>query len=87
MDTPNAEISSSPEGRQKKKRLTLPKPEKDDLRLTTILFDILVCFAAALLVSASLYYFSNYNGFAPGGITVSRRSSLHLPRNNSAKSR
>ena len=69
MDTPNAEISSSPEGRQKKKRLTLPKPEKDDLRLTTILFDILVCFAAALLVSASLYYFSNYNGFAPGGIT------------------
>lgn len=69
MDTPNAEISSSPEGRQKKKRLTLPKPEKDDLRLTTILFDILVCFAAALLASASLYYFSNYNGFAPGGIT------------------
>ena len=31
--------------------------------------DILICFISALLVSSSLYYFSNYNGFAPGGVT------------------
>ncbi len=47
----------------------LPKPDKDDLRPGTILLDIFVCFLAALLVSASLYYFSNYNNFAPGGVT------------------
>lgn len=34
-----------------------------------ILGDIAVCLIAALLVSSSLYYFSNYNKFAPGGIT------------------
>ena len=34
-----------------------------------ILMDIAVCFIAALLVSGSLYYFSNYNRFAPGGVT------------------
>ncbi|MBQ8295409.1 MAG: YitT family protein [Clostridia bacterium] len=31
--------------------------------------DILVCLIAAILVSSSLYYFSNYNHFAPGGVT------------------
>ena len=31
--------------------------------------DLLVCFLSALLVSSSLYYFSNYNRFAPGGVT------------------
>lgn len=34
-----------------------------------LLTDIAVCFVAALLVSGSLYYFSNYNKFAPGGVT------------------
>ena len=38
-------------------------------RLKTICIDIFVCLLAALLVSASLYYFSNYNRFAPGGVT------------------
>ena len=33
------------------------------------LIDIFVCFLSALLVSSSLYYFSNYNSFAPGGVT------------------
>lgn len=33
------------------------------------LTDIFVCFVSAVLVSASLYYFSNYNRFAPGGVT------------------
>lgn len=31
--------------------------------------DVAICFISALLVSASLYYFSNYNRFAPGGVT------------------
>ncbi len=53
----------------KKKLVPLSPPDKDDVRPGTILFDILICFIAALLVSASLYYFSNYNRFAPGGIT------------------
>lgn len=57
-----------PRGVQKIKR-NLPAPDKDDLRLSTILLDIFVCIAAATLVATSLYYFSNYNRFAPGGIT------------------
>lgn len=35
----------------------------------TIAMDIFVCFLSALLVSSSLYFFSNYNRFAPGGVT------------------
>lgn len=35
----------------------------------TICVDIFICFLSALLVSGSLYYFSNYNHFAPGGVT------------------
>lgn len=69
MDNTNeAENNSSPD-RQPPKHSKLPVPEKDDLRLGTIVLDITICFVAALLVSASLYYFSNYNSFAPGGIT------------------
>ena len=37
--------------------------------IKTVLVDLLVCFLAALLVSGSLYFFSNYNDFAPGGVT------------------
>lgn len=61
--------SAAPSGRRASGRAELPQPDKDDLRPSTIAFDILVCFVAALLVSASLYYFSNYNNFAPGGVT------------------
>lgn len=43
--------------------------EKDDLRFTTILLDILTCLAAAAFVAGSLFYFSNFNNFAPGGVT------------------
>ena len=64
-----AQISSQDENKQKKKHLDMPTPDKDDLRPKTLVFDIFIGFAAALLVSASLYYFSNYNDFAPGGIT------------------
>ncbi len=35
----------------------------------TILTDVAICFLSALLVSGSLYFFSNYNRFAPGGVT------------------
>ena len=34
-----------------------------------ILGDLAVCLIAAILVSGSLFYFSNYNKFAPGGVT------------------
>ena len=34
-----------------------------------ILSDIAVCLIAAALVACSLYYFSNFNHFAPGGVT------------------
>jgi len=42
---------------------------QEDFRVKTLAVDILICFVAALLVSASLFYFSNYNHFAPGGVT------------------
>lgn len=37
--------------------------------LKTIALDVAICFFSALLVSGSLYFFSNYNQFAPGGVT------------------
>lgn len=43
--------------------------EKDDWRFSTLMLDFLVCIFAAILVAGSLFYFSNYNHFAPGGIT------------------
>lgn len=46
-----------------------PSPDKDDTRFSTIVADVLVCIVAALLVAGSLFYFSNYNNFAPGGVT------------------
>lgn len=63
--------TKKPDDEEEKKRpaLKLPPPDKDDLHFGTLVVDLLVCLAAALLVSASLYYFSNYNGFAPGGVT------------------
>ena len=42
-------------------------PQKEGFAKTAM--DVAVCFIAALLVSGSLYYFSNYNKFAPGGVT------------------
>lgn len=41
----------------------------DGKSVKTVLFDVLICFVAAILVSGSLYFFSNYNRFAPGGVT------------------
>ena len=38
-------------------------------QVKTVAVDVLICFISALLVSYSLYYFSNYNSFAPGGVT------------------
>ncbi|MBQ7323224.1 MAG: YitT family protein [Clostridia bacterium] len=43
--------------------------KKTPFSLKTFAVDLLICFVAAFLVSFSLYYFSNYNNFAPGGIT------------------
>ena len=43
--------------------------KKLNLNGKTLAMDILVCFLSALLVSFSLYYFANYNNFAPGGVT------------------
>lgn len=67
MDNTNEAADLSDQ--ESKKRDELPAPEKDDLRPRTLVFDVVVCFISALLVSASLYYFSNYNRFAPGGVT------------------
>ena len=48
----------------------LPTPDrKDDWSAKTLLGDILTCLMAASLVSFSLFFFSNYNNFAPGGVT------------------
>ena len=53
-----------------------PKAElprhKDDWSAKTLAMDFLTCFIAALLVSASLYYFSNYNGFASRLVPAAR---------------
>lgn len=35
----------------------------------TVLLDVLTCLLSAILVSGSLFFFSNYNQFAPGGVT------------------
>jgi len=42
---------------------------KEKITPATAIADVLICILAALLVSGSLYYFSNYNSFVPGGIT------------------
>ncbi|MBQ8352167.1 MAG: YitT family protein, partial [Clostridia bacterium] len=52
------------------KQRRLPRPEtRDDWHPKTLLADFCVCLLAALLVSFSLFFFSNYNNFAPGGVT------------------
>ena len=49
---------------------SLPTPDrKDDWSAKTLLLDLATCLLAAILVSFSLYFFSNYNNFAPGGVT------------------
>lgn len=62
-----------------------PHPDKDDLRPGTIVFDIFVCFAAALLVSASLYYFRITTTLRPAELRVSLPFSLPSPNLISAK--
>lgn len=47
---------------------TAKRPKKSD-QVKTLVVDILVCLISAIIVSGSLYYFSNYNRFAPGGVT------------------
>lgn len=41
---------------------------KEKITLKLIAFDLFICFISAVCVSASLYFFSNYNDFAPGGV-------------------
>ncbi len=48
---------------------TTESQPSEDFSLKTLAVDLLICLVAALLVSASLFYFSNYNSFAPGGVT------------------
>ncbi len=50
---------------------SIPKPQpcKDDVRFSTIFVDVLTCFLSACLVAIPLYYFANYNHFAPGGVS------------------
>ena len=53
---------------QETEKLPAPKPQKAN-GIKTIIIDVLVCLLSAIIVSGSLYYFSNYNRFAPGGVT------------------
>jgi uncharacterized membrane-anchored protein YitT (DUF2179 family) len=39
------------------------------LSFSTIVLDLLICFIAASFVACSLFYFCNYNHFAPGGVS------------------
>lgn len=55
--------------KQPKRKLQLATASHDDWRPKTLLGDVATCLLAALLVSFSLFYFSNYNNFAPGGVT------------------
>ena len=52
-----------------KEKKSISPALQDDWRPKTLLVDLLICFLAALLVAGSLFYFSNYNRFAPGGVT------------------
>ena len=60
---------------QEKEQVQVPQSSPQSAKVkrvppaVTILVDVLICFIAALLVSGSLYFFSNYNNFAPGGVT------------------
>ena len=45
------------------------KHTTEKITFQTVLIDVFTCLLAALCVAGSLYYFSNYNAFAPGGIT------------------
>lgn len=62
-------VTKEEDNQSAKHKFNLPKPEQDDLRPSTIFVDVLVCLLAATLVAGSLFYFSNYNNFAPGGIS------------------
>ena len=48
-----------------------PAQKADEVKTDgkTILMDVLTCLLSAILVSGSLFFFSNYNHFAPGGVT------------------
>ena len=59
MDDKNTKVENTP--------TQTKAPHKEGF--SHILIDLAICFISALLVSGSLYYFSNYNRFAPGGVT------------------
>lgn len=64
------ETEDKKEEKSKKQDTMYETNAKDTSKnVKVLLMDIFVCFLSALLVSASLYYFSNYNRFAPGGVT------------------
>lgn len=64
----NRTLSMSMDVIQETEKLPTPKPQKAN-GIKTIVIDVLVCLLSAIIVSGSLYYFSNYNRFAPGGVT------------------
>lgn len=75
MEYPEQQQQEQQQQGQQEKEKTLKKPhlptpaQTDDWHIKTLLVDLGTCFLAALLVSFSLFYFSNYNNFAPGGVT------------------
>lgn len=41
---------------------------KEKITFKSVAFDLFICFISAVCVAGSLYFFSNYNDFAPGGV-------------------
>lgn len=64
--TEHATEITSPQSNEPTQNVANVAPPTDG---KTLFLDILTCFLAALLVSGSLFFFSNYNRFAPGGVT------------------
>ena len=65
------QTNEQPQPQEQAQELALPTQTaaaaKTDAK--TIFLDVLTCLLSAILVSGSLFFFSNYNHFAPGGVT------------------
>ena len=65
------QTNEQPQPQEQAQELALPTQTADAAKTDakTIFLDVLTCLLSAILVSGSLFFFSNYNHFAPGGVT------------------
>lgn len=65
------QTNEQPQSQEQAQELALPTQTADAAKTDakTIFLDVLTCLLSAILVSGSLFFFSNYNHFAPGGVT------------------